>query len=156
MIHVSQVKAGLKDIYLSLLDAKLGEADAAVNNGVVTPKVFEIYTTERESLDGYPSLELIATSSRPLRDSHAQIYEHRVVVGFTLAGDNEATLTEQVERYMWSIRAISRDAYSSPDGPIGPVDAGIEQYTPLDKRQAGAEWPFVKGGYIELFVQTCE
>ena len=131
-------------------------ADLEAADGIHTPPPYEIHTTDKDSLNGFPAMEIIATSSGSKSDSYAQIYEHRVAVGFTLVGDDEEVLTTQVERYMWAVRHIARDTLTAPDAIVGPIDAGGEQYTPLGNRPTGVEFPFVKAGYIELLMTTVE
>jgi hypothetical protein len=156
MNHVTQAKRALKALLIDRLPGKLLQADLEAADGVKTPVPYETHTTDKNGLGGFPAIEIIATSSSPKTDSYAQVYENRVVVGFTLAGDDEETLSVQVERYMWAIRKIARDTLLAPDAIVGPIDSAGEQYTPLDNRPSGVEFPFVKGGYIELLMTTVE
>lgn len=157
MVHVTQVKRALKALLLAELPMKLQIADLAANDGIRTPVPFEIYTCDKQALDGFPAIELVATNSSPRVDSFAQVYEHRIAIGFTLAGDDEDTITTHVERYMWAIRHVCRDTLMrGPETPTGPIDTGAEQYTPLDRTAGRVEEPFVKGGFIEALIQTVE
>lgn len=156
MFHVTQAKRKLKELLAAQLPPKLSFADAAVGDGITTPKPFEIFTTDKFALEGHPSLELIVTDSTPQIDTIAQIYQHRIVCGITVGGDDEETLSVWLERYLWCIRSIARDTILTPVEGTGPVNTGGEQYTPLQQRPETVESPFVKGAFIELFVTTVE
>lgn len=156
MQHVTQAKRLLKQLLWTRLPVVLAQADTDAADSVTTPPPYEIHTTDKEALGGYPALEIICTNSRRKNDSWAKVYEHRVVVGFTLTGDDEECLTVQVERYMWSIRFVADETQQRPDEPIGTVDAQTEQYSLLDNQPTGVEHPFVKGGWIELLMTTAE
>jgi hypothetical protein len=157
MVHVTQAKRSLTALLARGLPALLLFADAEANDGITTPPPYEIFTTDKQSLNGYPSIEIIATNSASTVDSHAQVYRHRVVVSFTITGDDEEVLTAHVERYMWAIRHLARDTEFDVPAITGPIDTGGEQYSPLDRRtSAGVEMPFVKAGFIELLVTTVE
>lgn len=156
MNHVTQAKRLLKALLLARLPAVLVQADTESGDGVTTPPPYEAHTTDKLTLGGYPSLQLICTNSRRTRDSSAKVYEHRVVVSFTLTADDEERLTVQVERYMWAIRTIADETQNRPDEPIGVIDTGEEQYSLLDNRPVGVEEPFVKGGWLELRLTTVE
>jgi hypothetical protein len=154
--HITQAKRKLKQRLEAELPGQLAAADAAGNDGVTTPVPFEIHTTDKADLGGLPSLELIVTDSTPLVDSFARIYRHRLVIGVSIGGDDEETVSIQIERYLWCLRAIVRDLHVTPIEGTGPVDTGGEQYTPLQYRPETVELPFVKGAFIELFVTTVE
>jgi hypothetical protein len=154
--HVTQAKHGLRSLLIEQLPLWLQRGDLEAADDVQTPPPYAIYPYERETLDAFPSVEIVATSSRPSADSYAQVVQHRLAIGFTLAGDDVARLTVQVERYMWALRQICRDTLLAPDCPTGPIESEGEQYTPLDRRQAGVESPFVKGGFLEVTLTTVE
>jgi hypothetical protein len=156
MIHVTQVKRALRTLLIEQLPIVLQIADISAHDGVTTPVPVSVFTSEKYAAEGYPSLELIATSSKARSNSAAQMVEHSVVVGFTLTGDDEERLTVQVERYMWAIRQIARDTLFQPEPPTGPIDTIGEQYTPLLNKPAGVESPFVKGGFLNLLITTVE
>lgn len=156
MNHITQAKRALRDLLIERLPLKLQLADGQCGDGIKTPVPAKVHTTDKADLEDYPALELIVTSSQSMRDSTAQVYKHNVVIGFTLVGDDEETLTAQDERYMWALRQVCRDTLFDPPIGTGPIDTGGEQYTPLAQRPQGLESPFVKGGYIEVFVTTVE
>ena len=163
MFHITQAKRTLKQWILDALPLQLAAADAMSADGVRTPPPYEVYLTDKHDLGGYPSIEIIVTDSTPAPgQSFAQIYRHRLVVGVTVGGDDEETISTQVERYIWCLRQVftsgglaNNDGVSPPDG-IAPVDVGGEQYTPLQQRPETVESPFVKGVFLEVFITTVE
>lgn len=138
----------------SAMPQMLATADGEANDGVSTPAPAKIFTTAKADLEEYPAVEIIATDSAPQLDTNSQVMRHRLVVGFTIVGDDEDTLQTQVERYMWSLRRILRDAWT--DCLVGVLDTGGEQFTPPLRRPPGLEAPFVTGGFIEVIAQTAE
>jgi hypothetical protein len=156
MYHVTQVKTAIKDFLAEHLPPKLAEADTEAADGVETPPPSTIWCTAKQDLESYPSIEIIVTDSRAQMDTMAQVMRHRLVVGFTILGDDEQTLTTQVERYMWAIRQVLRDTQLDPPYGTASLDTGGEQYTPMLQRPQGLEATFVTGGFIEVIVQTVE
>jgi hypothetical protein len=154
--HVTQAKRKLKQRLSDELPRLLSYADGMAADGIYTPPPFEIYTTDKADLGGYPSLELIVTDSTPRSDSYASIYRHRIVIGVTVGGDTEETLSAQVERYLWCLRQVAKDSHLTPSEGTVPIDVGGEQYTPLQQRPETVESPFVKGAFIEVFITTVE
>jgi hypothetical protein len=160
--HVSQVKVALKAYLTAYLPDKLREADAAAepwasgDQEIRTPPPAIIHRTDKGDLEDYPAIELIALSARPVVDSFAEVYRHRLVIGFTLTGDDEQTLTTWTERYMWAIRRLMRDLVLDPPIGTGPIETGEEQYSLVTHVPKGLETPFVKGGFIEIFAKTLE
>lgn len=156
MFHVTQAKVKLRERLRDTLPLKLTVADAAAGDGITTPPPYEIFTTDKVDLGGYPSLELIVTDSTPVANSFAQIYRHRVVIGVSVGGETEEETSVRLERYLWCIRQLMRDTAVTPFEGTGPIDTGGEQYTPLQQRPETVEYPFLKGGFIEVFVTTVE
>jgi hypothetical protein len=156
MHHVTQAKRKIKTFLVTYLPAMLANADAIRADGIVTPMPYEVHTTDKADLGGLPSLEVFVTDSGTTKNTFAQIYRHRLVIGVSVGGDTEETLAVQVETYMWCLRQLFRDAALVPVLGTGPVDTGGEQYTPLQQRPGTVENPFVKGAFIEIFVTTVE
>jgi len=152
--QVTSAKRKLRDRLLAALPGQLASADLAAADGVTTPPPYEIHTTDKADLGGLPSLELIVTDSTPTSDSYAQVYRHRIVCGVTCGGDVEETITVQVERYVWCLRAIVDDLALTPIEGTTAAQAGGEQYTPLVQRPGTVEHPLVKGAFIEIFITT--
>ena len=156
LTHVTSAKIALKALLEAQLPIVLAQADADADDGVTTPLPYEINRSDKTAAGGYPAIELIATGSIPQQDSFAQIMRHRVAVGVTVTGDDQETLTVWVERYLWAIRRIARDSLLAPTSLTGPIDSGVEEYSPLGSMDRSTENPFVKAGYIELFLTTVE
>jgi hypothetical protein len=156
VFHITQAKRKLRDRLWAELPSRLIAADLASGDDIKTTPPYEIHTTDKADLGGMPSLELIVTDSSPTKNSYAQIYRHRVVIGVSVAGDTEETTSVQVERYLWCLRQIVRDLHLVPIEGTGPVDTGGEQYTPLQQRPGNVETPFVRGAFIEVYVTTVE
>jgi hypothetical protein len=154
--HITQAKKKLRQRLLDELPWRLTAADTLAADGVTTPPPYEIHTTDKYDIGGVPSIQMIVTNSNPTKNTFAQIYRHRIVIGVTCGGDHEETLATQVERYLWVLREIVRDLHITPIEGTGPTDTGGEQYTPLQQRPQTAESPFVKGCFIEVFVTTVE
>jgi hypothetical protein len=150
--HVTGVKRSIKARLAEHLPLMLQRADLEADDGVTTPVPYRIYTTEKWELEGFPAIEITVISSRPTQDTHAQVMEHRIPIAVTLTGDDEETLTVQVERYIWAIRQIVRDVLLAPHPDNAPIDLGDETYTPLDNK--GLERVFLKGAWVELIVTT--
>jgi hypothetical protein len=138
------------------LPEKLAEADAEADDGVTTPAPAEIHRSDVVGAGAYPALELIATGSTPQVNSASRVMRHRVIAAVTVAGDTEETLAMWLERYLWAIREVVRDQLFTPQCDNAGVDTGEEGYSPLGRQTEETEGPFVKGGWIELFVTTVE
>lgn len=154
--HITAAKRKFKERLAEQLPLKLALADGLAGDGIVTPPPAEIHTTDKADLGALPSLEIIVTDSTPMVNSFAQMYRHRVVVGVSVGGDTEETISIQIERYMWALRQIFRDTHVTPIEGTAPVDTGGEQYTPLQQRPETVENPFVKGAFIEVYLTTVE
>jgi hypothetical protein len=154
--HITQAKRKIRQRILDQIPSVLAGADAAAADGIVTPPPYEVHTTDKADLGGLPSLELIVTDSTPTVDSFSQIFRHRLVIGVTVGGDDEETMSIQLERYMWALRKIARDTHLVPVEGTAPLDTGGEQYTPLQQRPETVENPLVKGAFLEVFVTTVE
>lgn len=163
-VGVTQGKRALKALLAARLPEVLAMADAAdpirdEDQGddavaIATPPPEKIHRTDKAEISTYPTIELIASSASPQADSYAQQLRHRIVVGITLAGSIEQVLTDQVERYVWAVRRIARDV-APDDVACGPIDSGSEEYTPVGQSRDSIQ-PFVKGGFLELFLTTIE
>lgn len=156
MHHVTQVKAAIAALLAERLPEQLLAADGVADDGIETPPPAFVHRSEKRDLEGYPAIELISTHSTPQRNTVAQIVSHRIAVGFTLAGDDEQTLTTWGERYMWALRQVLRGALLP--GALGaePIETGGEQYSPMVQSPKRMESPFVWGGFLEVFVTTVE
>lgn len=156
MYHVTQVKQNLKTLLVANMPAMLAHADLQAGDGYDTPVPVRVWTTAKADLEDYPAIEIVVTDSRPQYDTDAQVMRHRLVVGFTLIGDDELRLQAWTERYMWALRHVIRGTLLEPPTGTADMDTGGEQYTPMLQRPAGLEAVFVTGGFLEVIVQTVE
>jgi hypothetical protein len=155
MWHITQAKRAIKQLLHDELPAALAEADAQADDGITTPPPYEIHTTDKTDLGGLPSVEIVTAGSASGSDSVAQIYRHRLLVGVSVGGDDEETISVQAERYLWTLRQVLRDKLLPGIG-TSPLETGSEQYTPIVQRPGGVEFPFVKGCFLEVTVPTLE
>jgi hypothetical protein len=154
---VTEVKRGIIALFEDRLRAKLDQYDAKQNDGVTTPSPAVYYDVEKKIVEAYPAVEVFPTAAAPLSDSLAHVYRNRLVVGYRLAGDDDSKLQRQCEAMMWAIRHVARDTHldGDEDTDLGPIDSGNEEFAMLPI-PPGFEIPFIKGGYIELFLTTVE
>lgn len=137
--------------------ALLTAVDAEKTTGVVTPPPAAIFEGEKvtKSAAGYPVAEVIGL--RTAYDGTSQqskVAIHDVQIAWTHVGDDELTITTQVERL---VRA-TRDMVWPHDGPVNlpalasaPIELLSEEYSELFK---GTDHPFVKGSITILRVTT--
>jgi hypothetical protein len=162
----TQAKARLKKRLDAGLAAVLARGDSEAADGITTPPPFAILDTEKQSLDGYPTIELIGQNGTKAADSTVDLIKWRIVAAITVAGDDERTITVWSERYTWAIRQFSSDKAdlgAEANNPalagveFDPVITGNEQFSPIvHGRATGVEFPFVRGAFLELFVTTAE
>jgi hypothetical protein len=151
-------KARLKARLEAELPAVLEEADALAGDGITTPPPYAIYTHEKTTLDGFPSIEMVLQASDKTLDSTLDVYRHRVLVAVTIASDDEGAMTLLLERYLWALRQFGKDRADdrpTPSDVVDPIFCGREQYSPIVHGAAtGVEFPWVKGGFIEMAITT--
>ena len=99
--------------------------------------------------------------SHKVPDSTVDEYQHRLAITVTLGGDDEETITTQLERYLWVLRKFGQDHIDrdmpDPEDAVDLIICGDESYMPLVRGQGtGTENPFLKGAYLEFFVTTIE
>lgn len=151
--HITTAKRAMLALLEADLPHRLTQADLLADDGVTTVAPAYYYETRKEIPDGFPSLEAISSASAPVVDeTEAEIYRHRIIIGFRYGGDDERALQTQVERVMWAVRHLLRD---QAEPPLGTIDTGNEEYTMLP-RPPGFEVPFVVGGFLEAFLTTVE
>lgn len=161
MNHVSQAKTRLQLRFQTWLPGVLAAADAEANDGFTTPPPATVFTFESAGTQEYPTIEMIVQNSRKKVDSAADVYEHRVMMAVTIAGDDEETLTRNCERYVWALRKFGTDHIDrdmpDPEDAVDQIICGAEAYTPLLRgKDTGVEYPFVKGCFMEFLVTTYE
>jgi hypothetical protein len=131
--------------------------DAEKGTSIVTPPPAVVFEGEKAVLtgQGYPVCEVIGL--RTVYDpasNQAKVAMHEVQISWTHVGDDELTVTTQVERL---VRA-TRDLFWPAAGPIAltnlaspPIEFLSEEYSELFK---GKDFPFIKGSMTVLRVTT--
>lgn len=139
--------------FVTLLTA----VDAEKGTVVVTPAPAAVYEGEKASKTsvGYPVAEVIGL--RTVYDTpsdQTKVAIHDVQIAWTHVGDDELTITTQLERL---VRA-TRDLVWPHDGPASlpalasaPIELVSEEYSELFK---GKDVAFVKGSMTVLRVTT--
>lgn len=155
MQHVTQVKRAIKTLLIEHLPAKLDQADEEADDGVTTPHPHVVYTSEKQGIEGFPSIEIQAIRSSPNGDSFAQVYKHQLTLVITVNGDDEEKLATFAERYIWAIRQLCHDTLMADyDGPpTGPLTVGEEGYA-FANEPGGVELPFVVGAFMFVTATT--
>jgi len=143
------------------MTALLATADAEANDGVITPPLRGVFTNETAGTQEYPCIEMVVQGSDKIVDSVADEYRHQVAITITLGGDDEFTMTRQLERYLWVLRKFGQDHIDrdmpDPEDAVDVIICGNESYMPLVRGVGtGVESPFVKGCYVECFITTIE
>lgn len=161
MESVTQAKRWLKTTLIAELPLWLQRGDQLAGDGVVTPPPRDVNTTDKSLLADYPGIEIMPQEDDPQGVDASGIYlRHRVMVSVTVAGDDEETLATQVERYIWALRGIAFNTLVTPDptmsGGGGPIECGRSAYTQNVPKPEGIEVPFVKGGFLEMFLPTVQ
>lgn len=137
--------------------ACLAAVDAEKPVATVTPGPAVVFEGEKANLSGvgYPVAEVVGLKTS--YDENAQqskVATHEVSILWTQVGDDELTITTQLERL---VRA-TRDLFWPATGPVNlpalasaPILIGSEEYTALLPAQGH---PFVKGSSTMLRVET--
>ena len=127
----------------------LAAVNADQNDGYTTPGLAAIYPYERLVPEAYPVVELQGLNGVYDVGEDVKDLTHRFAIVVTQVGDNEATVTTDVERLLRAIRDFLWR--STLNGLTAPVLIGEENYSQL---AAARDHPFVKGGMLILTAQT--
>lgn len=122
-----------------------------------TPGPTQVFEGEKfiTTDQGYPVVEVIGI--RTLYDStsqQAKVASHEVHLVWTQVGDDELTITAQLERLVRATRDLFwplEGAVTLPTVNSGPVEVVSEEYSQLMPAQGH---PFVKGAVTVLHVST--
>lgn len=127
----------------------LDTVNAEKNDGHVTPYPASIYPYERAVIESYPAVELqgLVTTYQPEDDVKAGT--QRVAVVWTVVGDNEASVTTDVERLVRATRDVLWRSLLSADLGLAPIHVESEDYSAL---APGGPNPFMKGGRVVLVI----
>lgn len=149
---VESVKAVIATIAGStVFSDQLAAVNAEKNDGYTSAGLAAIYDYERAEIEAYPCLEIVGLTETYNPDEDVKDDTIRVALIFTVVGDNEQTLTKDVERLM----RTARDVFwrSVLNGAVGaaPVTVETGDYSELTR---GQNQPFMKGGRLILAVPT--
>jgi hypothetical protein len=160
LASVTAIKRGVK----TLLEGQdfrdvLTELAAEAGDGLDVQPLRRVSRAERKILPAeMPYAEILAVRSIRTSDSAwSPARTHLLAIRFAVAGDDEETITDHVERYVLAARRLfSTDPgdemrlFPYLGGSAQPED---EDYDPIAK-WAGAEATLVKMGTIELVVYS--
>lgn len=161
MNTITQAKRRLKARLDTHMAALLAAADVEADDEVTTTPPCGVFTRETFGTQEYPCIEMVMQGSHKVPDSTADEYQHRLAITVTLGGDDEETITTQLERYLWVLRKFGQDHIDrdmpDPEDAVDLIICGDESYMPLVRGSGtGVESPWLKGGWIEFFVTTIE
>lgn len=129
----------------------LAAVDAEKGDGNVTPGLQAVYAYERTKLEAYPAVELQGLRTDYAADDDVKQATHAIAIVFTQVGDNEETITREVERLIRAARDLFwRSVLDGQEG-LTPILVTSEDYSPLAPA-IGA--PFQKGGHLIVAATT--
>ena len=137
-------------VALAAVDAEKGIVDA-------TPGPASIFEGEKfvKTGQGFPVVEVIGIRTVYAPDAQqAKVAVHELQVAWTHVGDDELTITGQLERMVEATRAIfwpTLGPVTLPNANSGPIEVVSDEYSQLMPAQGH---PFVKGAVIVLHVPT--
>jgi hypothetical protein len=140
---------------LAAVDIALNLRDAD-GNVIATPAPAAVYGYERAELEAYPAAEIIGVETvyDPQADEAAGT--HRIGIDWTQLGDNEQTVTRDVQRLVLATRLFFRRnliAEAAVALGIGPVLIESEGYGRLARAETAGN-PLVKSGHVVLAVSS--
>lgn len=135
--------------------AVIAGVDIARNTGATTPwqgAIGSIYAYERANLEVYPAAEVIAAQATYDTDADEAAAVHRISIDWTQVGDDEQTVTRDIQRLVLATRIFFRHSVLDGSFGIGPMLVEFEDYTHLSPG-TGAH-AFLKGGLLILAVKS--
>lgn len=150
---IETVKQG---IAAALASSAFTDALAAVNaeqgGAYATPPPAVIYPYERAVPETYPAIELQGlTSTYNVEDDVKQV-THRIAVVVTQVGDNEQTITTDIERLVRATRDLLFRSVLDGQRGLAPMLIESENYSALAPNpRTGA---LMKGGMVVLAATT--
>lgn len=121
------------------------------NDGYTTPGPAVGYPYERAVLEAYPAFELVGLATGYGEDEDLKKATHQIAVLWTVAGDNEATLTTDVERLVRATRDLLWRSVLGGQVGLAPMLVVSDDYSPL---APGNGHPFMKGGRVIVSATT--
>lgn len=157
--------AGIQDVKheLALLLSAAGfltslaAVDAERSIAPATPGPAAVFESEKfvKTGQGFPVVEIIGIRTVYGPDpQQAKFAVHEVQVAWTHVGDDELTITAQLERLVQATRDVfwpELGPVTLPNAHSGPIEVASEEYSQLMPAQGH---PFVKGAVIVLHVPT--
>lgn len=155
---IQDVKAALKlELASSAFLAVLAAVDAEKRVTSATPGPTQVFAGEKfvKSDQGYPVAEIVGVRTIYAEtEEHAKAAVHEVQIIWTQVGDDEMTITAEIERLVRG----TRDYFWPSTGPIvlpgvnaGPLEIASEEYVEL---MPAKDHPFVKGSATTLRIPT--
>lgn len=145
-----------KGIAAALGSSAFTDVLAAVNaeqgDGYTTPPPSVIYPYERAVPETYPAIELQGLTSTYNVDDDVKAVTHRIAVVVTQVGDNEQSITTDIERLVRAIRDLLFRSVLDAQRGLAPILIESENYSALTPNpKTGA---LVKGGMVVLSATT--
>jgi hypothetical protein len=141
----------------------LAAVDDEKADGIATPVPTAVFESEKVNLSdvGYPVGELIAVKTVYEQQGDAKLAVHEIHIFWTQTGDDELTITQNVERLVRATRDLFwptdpmtgvTQRISLPEVHSGPIVFVSEDYTALAPKVN--KTGFVKGSWTVLLVTT--
>lgn len=154
--NIGAVKTALKAILLGPeYTDMLAQLAREFGDGIALPPLEAAFTADKVTLPAYPCVELIGDQTKSPDDSEAAESHHRVEAWFWQCGDDEETITAQVERYVLALRRVLKNGSLMPYVGNFPILFPNEAYAPVG-RGKGTPQAFLKYGILEVLIGTVE
>lgn len=132
--------------------AQLATIDAEKDDGITTPAPAQVEECEKANFTNYPACRVIGLGAEYDQDSNAaKDGRHLVSVDFLQTGDDEATVTKQVERLVRAARDVLWESLLGEGINAAPTIVTREDYGQLAVNENNA---FLKGGGLIVQVST--
>lgn len=150
---IETVKAAIAaDLASSGFTDVLAAVNAEKNDGYTTPGPAAVYDYERAALEAYPAVELQGLTTTYEVDDDVKAATHQIAIVWTQVGDNEQTVTKDVERLVRATRdRLWRSVLGGQVG-LAPMLVMSEDYSALAPSAQGQ--PFMKGGRLIVAATT--
>lgn len=137
-------------------DALQGVRDQ-FDDGIALERAAYVYTAERESLDGFPAIELFGFASEVVGagQQNVQQYRHGVQLALHQLGDDTEVVTHQVLRHILALRRLFWARILEDVADSAPLIPGREDFEPVMREKDGAG-PYQKTGTLQIWVPTYE
>lgn len=151
---IETVKKGIAEALASpAFAAALTAVNVEQDDGYTTAAPAVIYPYERAVPEAYPVFELQGLSTAYDPNDDVKNATHRIAVVCTQVGDNEASITTDVERLIRAARDLLWRSVLNADRGLAPMLVESENYSQLTPNPNG-DGTFVKGGMLILSAET--